>query len=600
MSLPVNIDPSTPAGSDSPALGDDQIRALKTDLLDLLGVPSTTNIAAAGSVYSATGLTAVVFQNLGGDPATAGHLSRNSTLLKFHDGTAARTLYSASGTDVAVADGGTGLSSGTSGGVLAFTDATTLTSSAALAANQLVLGGGAGAVPATLGSLGTTTTVLHGNAAGAPTFGAVSLTTDVTGTLPAANGGTGGTSGAVTGMGTTDQVAYFSSSTEVGGVPQLTRSVATLRLAGFGTGAYGQYIARAARGSSGAETAVQSGDVTGTIQFAGYNGSDYIPSATVWGQATENHSGSGAGASLNFVSCPNGSTTPTTRVRISQDGTVLMTSLAGTGTRYVTTDTTGVLSASATPIPVAAGGTGLTSGTSGGVLAYTASGTLGSSGLLLGDWLVLGGGAGAPPYVSATATFSQSSLTFGSPKIIVFTDNGGSSANAGYLTRNGNFLEYCDNAGVRKVGGQLHMQAGAVGNVGGGADTLHTFTIPASAFSTSKCLIIEGFGLFGANGNTKTVRFVFGSNSYLVNLGNSTPGSGGALPWSTHVEVFHVGTNSQYLAYRFWLGQTLADLNTFAVTETTASAITVSWTGESGGSATNDCLQYTSVAYFTS
>jgi hypothetical protein len=47
----------------------------------------------------------------------------------------------------------------------------------------------------TLGNTGagTTTTVLHGNAAGAPTYGAVSLTTDVTGTLPIANGGTNGT-----------------------------------------------------------------------------------------------------------------------------------------------------------------------------------------------------------------------------------------------------------------------------------------------------------------------------------------------------------------------------------------------------------------------
>ena len=40
---------------------------------------------------------------------------------------------------------------------------------------------------------GTTTTVLHGNASGAPTFGAVSLTADVTGTLPIGNGGTGAT-----------------------------------------------------------------------------------------------------------------------------------------------------------------------------------------------------------------------------------------------------------------------------------------------------------------------------------------------------------------------------------------------------------------------
>jgi hypothetical protein len=42
-------------------------------------------------------------------------------------------------------------------------------------------------------SAGTTTTVLHGNAAGAPTFGAVSLTADVSGTLPVGNGGTGAT-----------------------------------------------------------------------------------------------------------------------------------------------------------------------------------------------------------------------------------------------------------------------------------------------------------------------------------------------------------------------------------------------------------------------
>lgn len=37
---------------------------------------------------------------------------------------------------------------------------------------------------------GTTTTVLHGNAAGNPTFAAVSLTADVSGVLPVANGGT--------------------------------------------------------------------------------------------------------------------------------------------------------------------------------------------------------------------------------------------------------------------------------------------------------------------------------------------------------------------------------------------------------------------------
>lgn len=41
---------------------------------------------------------------------------------------------------------------------------------------------------------GTTTTVLHGNASGTPTFAAVSLTADVSGILPVANGGTNKTS----------------------------------------------------------------------------------------------------------------------------------------------------------------------------------------------------------------------------------------------------------------------------------------------------------------------------------------------------------------------------------------------------------------------
>lgn len=85
-------------------------------------------------------------------------------------------VYRAGGTDVPVTDGGTGLSSGTSGGVPYFNSGTTMASSAALAANQLVLGGGAGAAPATLGSLGTTAQVLIGNGSGAPSFGAVSTT----------------------------------------------------------------------------------------------------------------------------------------------------------------------------------------------------------------------------------------------------------------------------------------------------------------------------------------------------------------------------------------------------------------------------------------
>lgn len=58
-------------------------------------------------------------------------------------------------------------------------------------------------------------------------------------------------------------------------------------------------------------------------------------------------------------------------------------------------------------LPVANGGTGLASGTSGGVLAYTAAGTLASSGALTASALVVGGGAGAAPAVLALGSANQ-------------------------------------------------------------------------------------------------------------------------------------------------------------------------------------------------
>lgn len=66
-----------------------------------------------------------------------------------------------------------------------------------------------------------------------------------------------------------------------------------------------------------------------------------------------------------------------------------------------------VISSAAGVTPVAAGGTGLTSGTSGGILGYTATGTLASSALLAANQLVIGGGAGATPLTLAAGSQYQ-------------------------------------------------------------------------------------------------------------------------------------------------------------------------------------------------
>lgn len=59
---------------------------------------------------------------------------------------------------ISVATGGTGLTSGTSGGVPCYTGSTTIASSAALAVNSYVVGGGAGACPATISAAFATQT----------------------------------------------------------------------------------------------------------------------------------------------------------------------------------------------------------------------------------------------------------------------------------------------------------------------------------------------------------------------------------------------------------------------------------------------------------
>ena len=75
----------------------------------------------------------------------------------------ASSFVSALSGTLGVANGGTNLSSGTSGGVLAYTAAGTLASSGALAANNVVVGGGAGAAPSSTNLLAISAAVTTGN-----------------------------------------------------------------------------------------------------------------------------------------------------------------------------------------------------------------------------------------------------------------------------------------------------------------------------------------------------------------------------------------------------------------------------------------------------
>ena len=103
-----------------------------------------------------------------------GPASATANNLAAFDGTTGKIIKQAN--TVTVAQGGTGISSGTSGGILAYTASGTLASSGVLAQFGIVLGGGAGAVP-TSTAVGTATYVLTSNGSGlAPTFQALPAT----------------------------------------------------------------------------------------------------------------------------------------------------------------------------------------------------------------------------------------------------------------------------------------------------------------------------------------------------------------------------------------------------------------------------------------
>jgi hypothetical protein len=144
------------------------------------------------------------------------------------------TCLTSGGASCLAASGGTGTVTHTAG---------------ALTANAVVIGNGAADITV-LGSLGTTTTVLHGNAAGPPSFGAVNLATDVSGNLSVNNLNSGtsasgttfwrgdGTWATPAGSGTVTSVAqsFTGGLISVSGSPITTSGTLALTVAGTSGG----------------------------------------------------------------------------------------------------------------------------------------------------------------------------------------------------------------------------------------------------------------------------------------------------------------------------------------------------------------------------
>jgi hypothetical protein len=192
-----------------------------------------------------------------------------------------------------------------------------------------------------------------------------------------------------------------------GGTGQTTQQAALNALAGATTSAY--YLR--GNGTNVSMSALSAADLTGTVAVAngGTGATDAATARANLGAGT----GNGTVTSVGGTGTVNGITltgTVTSSGSLTLGGTLSGVSLS--------TQVTGTL-------PVANGGTGLTSGTSGGVLYYSATGTLASSAVFAANALVIGGGAGVAPSTITTGTGVVTALGVNTGSAGAFVVNGG-------------------------------------------------------------------------------------------------------------------------------------------------------------------------------
>lgn len=165
------------------------------------------------------------------------------------------------------------------------------------------------------------------------------------------------------------------------------------------------------------------------------------------------------------------------------------------------------LTLTGSPLPVSSGGTGLTAGTSGGILYYSAAGTLASSAALAANGVVLGGGAGVTPSASTSLTFDGTTLaataTGGGAALSLSTTNADASARNWAIAANN-----------QSYGDFALLQSNAKGGDPIAAGTIRMY----ATRTTGQVIFGGGTSTAGASGPLASVS---GGADYIV-VGNNT------------------------------------------------------------------------------
>ena len=447
---------------------------------------------------------------------------------------------------VGVANGGTGL--------------TSLTAYAVLYA----------ASTSSVGQISPSTTgypLLSTGASTAPAFGQLSLTAGVTGTLPVGNGGTGTTTAFTTGSvvfagasGVYSQnnskffwdntnnrlgintatpqtqltvVSNTQTTTPTAALPAGTdlyivgANAANTRITqdAYGTGNYAVYTGRQARGTAASPTASQSGDFLSQFTGRGYGATGFATASTGYFSvsAAENFTDTAQGTYASVFTTATGGNSATEAFRFGPAGQFgIGAGTYGTSGQFLTSGgasaapswTTVSLSTLTGTVPVANGGTGLTSYTVGDLLYASASTTLSKLADVATGSVLVSGGVGVAPAWSTSPTVTA--LTTGS------ISNSGNTTNTGTGSR---FLADFTNATITN---RLAFQTSTTNSTTGiyalpnGTSTAASWQATNAADPTNASKI-----LIATNGSTdvQLVSGINGTGTYLP-LSFFTNGSG--------------------------------------------------------------------------